>query len=330
MDYELLIKKVVFLDERISIGNNKKLKANDIFICTSSGSKNHIGKIAFIEKNTDYYAGGFMGIIRTNIEKCLSKYLYFLLKSNHIRNEIRYITEGSNIHNISNTILDINFPLPSIELQQQIIEEFENYQNIINNAKRIFNNYKPFIKPDKNWEYAKLKNIATIISGQSPEGSYYNIKEEGLPFYQGKTEFGDYFLKPPAKWTKEYPKIAEKNDILLSVRAPVGPVNLTPLKICIGRGLAAIRIKNINFNSLFVFYYLKTIEEGIQSLGGGSTFDCITRDQIENIEIPVPPLKEQNRMVEQIEMEQKLIESSKDLVKLFSKKLQKRIDELFL
>lgn len=329
LTYDLSIKKIVFLNEDLDIGNEKRLNKNDIFICTSSGSKSHIGKVAFIKNNTDYYAGGFMGIIRTNNEKCLSKYLYFLLRSNQFKREIKYLTAGSNINNISNNIVNINFPLLPIATQKQIIKELENYQNIAKNAMNIINSYKPFIKLDKNHSYIMLKDIAEIIAGQSPESKYYNIKEEGLPFYQGKTEFGEIFLNQPSRWTKNYPKIAEKKDILLSVRAPVGPVNLTPFKICIGRGLAAIRLKNIGFNPLFVFYFLKTIEEEIQSLGGGSTFGCITKDQIEKIKIPKLSIKAQNQIVTQIKEEQKLIGSSKDIIKVFLEKLQKRIDELF-
>ena len=87
----------------------------------------------------------------------------------------------------------------------------------------------------------KLKDVATVIAGQSPAGKNYNNNGEGMPFYQGKKDYGDKFLNPPRVWTKSVTKVAIQGDILLSVRAPVGALNIATQEICIGRGLAAIR-----------------------------------------------------------------------------------------
>jgi restriction endonuclease S subunit len=86
-----------------------------------------------------------------------------------------------------------------------------------------------------------LEEIAEVIPGQSPDGKYYNDKGKGIPFYQGKTEFGEMYIGEPQTWTTQTTRIALKDDILMSVRAPVGPVNFATQKICIGRGLASIR-----------------------------------------------------------------------------------------
>lgn len=91
------------------------------------------------------------------------------------------------------------------------------------------------------YEMVKLGDICEIIAGQSPEGSSYNSEQQGIPFYQGKTEFGEKYIKAPQKWTTSPTKLALPNDILMSVRAPVGPVNIAVNKCCIGRGLASIR-----------------------------------------------------------------------------------------
>jgi type I restriction enzyme S subunit len=93
----------------------------------------------------------------------------------------------------------------------------------------------------KEWDIKKLGEVCEVIAGQSPEGRYYNNKEEGLPFYQGKKEFTKKYIGKPKKWTTKVTKEALKDDILISVRAPVGPINYSTQKICIGRGLAAIR-----------------------------------------------------------------------------------------
>ncbi len=102
-----------------------------------------------------------------------------------------------------------------------------------------------------------LDEICSIIMGQSPPSSAYNSKREGLPFFQGKAEFTE--LHPVAvKWCSESKKIAEANDVLLSVRAPVGTTNIADQKCCIGRGLAALRYVHCY---KFLFYYLRFIEK---------------------------------------------------------------------
>jgi len=95
----------------------------------------------------------------------------------------------------------------------------------------------------KEWELKTIGEICKVIAGQSPEGKFYNKNGNGMPFYQGKKEYGKKYLGEPTIWTTKVTKIAEENDILMSVRAPVGPINLTKQRVCIGRGLAAIRAK---------------------------------------------------------------------------------------
>ncbi len=117
------------------------------------------------------------------------------------------------------------------------------------------------------WEMVKIRDVCEVISGQSPKGQYYNDKGEGLPFYQGKKEFGTRFIGPPQKWTTNITKEAFEGDILMSVRAPVGPVNFATQKVCIGRGLAAIRPGD-KIDRNFLFYYLLSIRDEIQGSEG--------------------------------------------------------------
>lgn len=145
----------------------------------------------------------------------------------------------------------------------------------------------------------KLKECCTIIAGQSPESKYYNSKEEGLPFFQGKADFGA--LYPNIRiYCSQPTKIAEKDDILLSVRAPVGPTNLSPGKVCIGRGLTAIR-PGSSISLKYLLYFFRYYEAQLQKSGTGTTFKAITQNVIENIEVPVPSLDEQERIVFKIE-----------------------------
>ena len=158
-------------------------------------------------------------------------------------------------------------------------------------------------EPDASSPYlekCKIGKICTIVQGQSPNSATYsNDPDSGLPFFQGKAEFGQMY-PTPNRWCNKPVKIALKNDILISVRAPVGDVNICSKKCCIGRGLMAIRPHN-EANFLYVFYYLRAIHDKIRNLGSGTTFASITGKQLKNIEIMIPPLSRQRLVVAKIE-----------------------------
>jgi len=149
-----------------------------------------------------------------------------------------------------------------------------------------------------DWDVRELgdDSIAYLIAGQSPPSSTYNKENRGLPFLQGKMEFGEIFPSPTTHCSEPI-KVAEKDDILLSVRAPVGDVNIAPFKCCIGRGLAAIRPKADRLNHLFLFHYLKLEGKRFEALSTGSTFKAIRRQEIEKFAVPVPSLVEQRGIV---------------------------------
>ena len=150
-----------------------------------------------------------------------------------------------------------------------------------------------------NYPVSKLKDCCTIIAGQSPESKYYNSDGEGIPFFQGKADFGD--LYPTIRvYCSQPTKIAEKDDILLSVRAPVGPTNLAPCQVCIGRGLTAIRPSSQLLTG-YVLMFFRFFEAQLALKGTGTTFNAITQSVVKNLEIPIPPLDEQRRIVSRIE-----------------------------
>lgn len=138
-----------------------------------------------------------------------------------------------------------------------------------------------------------------LIMGQSPPGETYNKDKKGLPFYQGKADFG--LVNPiPDVWCTVPKKIAEPNDILLSVRAPVGPTNIANEKCSIGRGLAIVRpTEKLDFE--YLLFILRKFELDIASVGSGSTFDSIGKEELRKIVFPVPKLKsDQQRIASEI------------------------------
>jgi type I restriction enzyme S subunit len=173
----------------------------------------------------------------------------------------------------------------------------------------------PIGKIPKDWEVVKLsdKKLAEIIMGQSPPSSTYNKEGEGLPFLQGKMEFGEVYPSPIVHCSQPM-KIAEPNDILVSVRAPVGDANVAPYKLCIGRGLAAIRFNLNRANHWFYFYYFQKIKNFLENLGKGSTFKAITKEDLENLKVPYPSFFEQQRIAEILSTVDKAIQKTDEVV----------------
>ena len=173
--------------------------------------------------------------------------------------------------------------------------------------------YRKNQKHDSQFSIVPLGEVAQIIAGQSPPGSSYNDTGIGTPFYQGKTEFGDIFIGEPTKWTTEPQRFAQSGDILMSVRAPVGPVNLATQGICIGRGLSAISPMSDRLLARYAFYILRSMES--QIIGStGAAFASITKRDIEKIGIPLPPLEVQREIVAEIEGYQKVINGARAVV----------------
>ncbi|WP_347260428.1 restriction endonuclease subunit S [Rudaea sp.] len=145
------------------------------------------------------------------------------------------------------------------------------------------------------WQVRPLGDTCDVVAGQSPEGKFYNAEKNGMPFYQGKKEFGEKFIRPATVWTSEATKIAKDGDILMSVRAPVGPVNFAKEDVCIGRGLAAIRARS-DIDREFLYYQLLHLQPDISG-NEGAVFASINKAQIEALPVVVPPLNEQQRIV---------------------------------
>ena len=134
-----------------------------------------------------------------------------------------------------------------------------------------------------------LSTLANITMGQSPDSKSYNDDENGVPFFQGKGDYSDK-IAIVTHWTTEPTKVVEKNTVLMSVRAPVGPVNFSPVKCCIGRGLCGINAKEGITNNEFLYNALNAIQDEIAEKGYGSTFSAITKKDVYGIKIPNAPI----------------------------------------
>ena len=169
-----------------------------------------------------------------------------------------------------------------------------NPQSSISDLKSEISNLKSPPPLPKAWRWVRLGEVCEVIAGQSPPGDTYRKTAEGLAFFQGKADFGP--RHPVARtWCVAPTKVALPGDILISVRAPVGPTNVANVKCCIGRGLAAIRCGSQS-DPDFILAALRLFEADLAKMGSGSTFSAIKRKVLESLRIPLPPLAEQRRI----------------------------------
>lgn len=176
-------------------------------------------------------------------------------------------------------------------------------------------------------KFEKLGNIANVIAGQSPPSETYNKSGDGIPFFQGKADYGEKY--PIVRnWCTSPKKISIPNDILISIRAPVGPVNINNTNACIGRGLSAIRTNSI-CNYEYLYYYLKAKEQFIAQLGVGSTFFAITQNDLKKIQIPLPPLSDQIKIATVLSKAEALIQKKKQNISLLDEFLKSTFLKMF-
>jgi type I restriction enzyme, S subunit len=176
-------------------------------------------------------------------------------------------------------------------------------------------------------KFEKLGNIADIIAGQSPPSSTYNSEGNGIPFFQGKADYGEKY--PTVRyWCTVPTKISLPNDILISMRAPVGPVNINTVESCIGRGLSAIRVKK-NVSRDFLYFWLKQNQHIIAAKQTGSTFKAITQKILSEIIVPFPCYTDQLHIANLLSKAENLISQRKESIRLLDEFLKSTFLEMF-
>lgn len=342
LEGDLKVQKEIYVDDTVTLSDDKRLQKNDIFICMSSGSKEHIGKVAFIDQDTKYYAGGFMGIIRVNMQRCLPKFLYYYLNySMKFREEIKLLTQGANINNISSTINSIEIPLPPIDVQERIITELDGYQQVVNGARSVLSNYRPKL----SCSTATYKTLDEIATFRPSKDEIKALPADTDVSFVPMASLNTFDASFEAVETRKLTDVSSgftyfrNNDILLA--------KITP---CFENGKAGIahNLKNgIGFGSTeyiviradesvvypeWIFYYINTrefIDGGKPFMTGTAGQQRIDINYVKQYQIPVPSLEEQKMLLDEIHREQALIKPSKQIIDVFTAKIDTRIKEIW-
>lgn len=272
-----------------------------------------LGEAAMIPEGLRCCLGRRMALMRPDPNNVVPRFLLYAYLGPEFQSTLRARTiHGSTVDRIP--LIDFpNFPIrvPSLPVQRRIADILGALDDKIEVNRRInatleamaqalfkhwfvdFGPFQdgPFVETElgpvpEGWKVGHLRDMCRLTMGASPKSEFYNDVGEGLPFHQGVTDFGDRFPKH-RRFCTVTDRLAAQGDVLVSVRAPVGRINVADRQIVIGRGLAAARhIKHCNS---FVLYLMKCIFKEEDVIGSGTIFNSVSRDDLENIKFVVPP-----------------------------------------
>lgn len=177
-------------------------------------------------------------------------------------------------------------------------------------------------------KYVMLKDVCTINMGQSPDSNSYNDIGDGVPFFQGNADFGERY-PITRKWCTSPTKMAKPEDILISVRAPIGAMNYAKEECCIGRGLAALTPNESKVSPEFIYWLLKGKNVELNSKGTGSTFKAIGRKVLEETLVPDISLEKQTEFSNILEKIYAVIQKRKIELQAFDDLVKSRFIEIF-
>ena len=293
----------------------KTFQKNDILYSEIRPANKRFAYIDFAP--IDYIASTKLMVIRHN-EKILPQYLFYILKSQTIIEELQMLAEsrsGTFPQITFSEVANIEIKLPPIEQQRRILGVLKSLddkievnrkinENLEQQAQALFKSWFVDFEPFKNgefveselgmipkgWRVGMLSEIADITMGTSPSGTSYNTEGQGDVFYQGRAEFGFRFPQRNL-YTTEAKRFAEVDSILVSVRAPVGDINVAEERCCIGRGLASVKSKS-NCDS-YILYLMQSLKPVFDRFNGeGTVFGSINKKAFENIKIVIPTEKD--------------------------------------
>ncbi len=329
LDGYFQITKKVFLNNDVKLDASKQLKKTDCFMCFSSGSKQHVGKLTFIKEDTNYYAGGFMGILRQKNPNLLNYYLFNLLNTDSMREIVRSNSSGSNILNLSNSIKEVKIPLPPIDIQHQIVSECEKIDEEYENSHKKVDEYKNAISDllqTLDGDNRKLKDIAPYSSSrvqysQINPDSYVTTDNllqncEGMKLYE---------TTPNLVSVVRY----QQGDILVSnIRPYLKKIWYADREGGCSPDVLVFRpIEDID--SCFVYYSMKQDSFFDYMMQGtkGMKMPRGDKNNIPNYEITVPPLAEQQRIVSEIETYEAEITKAKAIMSGCAERKKKILDK---
>ena len=313
-----------YIDARIEIPKNKKVKKGSLIICTANGSKNHLGKVALIDDDYNFAFGGFMGLI-TPKEILNPTFLFYLLTSDSYKKFISELSDGVNINNLKFSDLGLfKVPLPSLPEQQRIVSILDkafaainkakvNSEQNLKNAKELFESYlqNVFEKKGEGWEEKTLNEISENLDSKRVPITK-NVRDEGSIPYYGASGIVDYVAD--YLFDEDLLCVSEDGANLLARTYPIA-FSISG-KTWVNNHAHVLRFKNM-VSQKFVELYLNSIK--LDDFVSGMAQPKLNQTMLNKIPIPYPSLKEQQTIVQKLNV---LSIETKKLESIYQKKIE--------
>lgn len=309
------VTKKVFLDESFKANEAAKLNKDDIFICMSSGSRSHVGKVAYISEEVPYYAGGFMGIIRENefgekAHNLLPKYVFSILSSYNTRTYMSNICTGANIKNLNDSDVDIKIPIPPTKVQEKIINEIELVETEENSKIVKHANLRGKLKKAEWFSYdlERLEKLTNMVQrGKSAKygTSSIQIIKSGQARGYNNFDFSKRYYVSDSFISDE--RNLQKGDILINSTGvgTAGRVTLFDLDgdFVVDSHITIVRLNQEKVLPKYVLYALANIGfKNIEAMATGQSGQIeLALPTVNSIRIPLPDIKTQKDIVSEIE-----------------------------
>jgi type I restriction enzyme S subunit len=323
-----------YIKDSIEIKKEKIVKKHSLIICTASGSKNHVGKVALITEDLGYAFGGFMGQLTPN-DNCHPKFLYYILTSSLFKDFLMSLNDGTNINNLKfSDIENYELPLPNLEKQREIVEKLDSafaeidllernlgsgdekanqlLQSLLSSAfsstadeNDLSNNSGDKTNASK---LVSLGDACKVINGGTPD-------TKNSKFWDGEhawitpAEMGNlkspYLLGSKRTLTDEglsnsSAQLVPKHSVIMSSRAPIGHLVINEIPMASNQGCKGM-IPNKNLNYKYLYYFLYANKQYLNELGSGTTFAEISGSKLKTVLIPLPSLEKQSEVVEKLD-----------------------------
>ena len=304
-----------------------KFQENDVLFASITPSTEN-GKTCIVENFDRKGIGSSELTVLRSTDKVIPKYLYYYMKSHRIRQfAISQMMGTTGRQRVPDYVFkkDLHFELPSVQEQQKIASILSNvdelissYDDTIQATKKVKQGlmqqlltkgigHKKFkkvkwlfgkeIEIPEEWNLEQLGNFSNVTMGMSPPSESYNENKEGLPFFQGVTDFGENY-PTTTMWCSDPKKTAEKNHILFSVRAPVGETNISVEKCCLGRGVCSI--DSLENELMYCYFLISFFKKQFAVYAQGTTYDAINRNEITKTKLPFTSDKKEQQKIASI------------------------------
>ena len=306
------------ISKEAKVKDTQKLYENDILISVASGSREHVGKVAFIHEDIDFYFGGFMAVIRT--KKLVNpRYIFHILKSHYFSQFLEKTFASATINNLSNSVLkEFQIPIPPLSVQSQIVQILDTFTELtaeltaeLSMRRKQYQYYRDFLLSEHElakvgFEWKRLGEVFHLKNGYTPSKSNKEYWENGtIPWFRMEDirENGrilDYALQQVSESAVKGGKLFPANSIIMATTATIGEHALVTVNCLSNQQLTNFSIKN-EFSKLldikFAFHYFFIIDEQAKKIANKSSMPIISLKELSKLLIPIPPLSVQSEIV---------------------------------